>query len=204
MQQQQQQIRPLQPLRPRRTLPRRTNEDELEEQSDADAVDEEGEKEKRKVRFARAASNARYSAEPRRRTMPGSQPYTWGRHKQWADEELRAERVHTAVYDRMTTGAGASAGRLVRSRTVCTLVGSACGRARGSRLCRHLACLEPGWGGSGWRFPIASRLVPTLCRDVGGPRSGGRGLSQEGAAVAGAPRGPMLSVRRWYGAFVRI
>eukprot|EP00966_Prymnesium_polylepis_P309177 7144952-Prymnesium_polylepis.1 len=71
-----------------------TKEDELEEQSDPDAVDEEGAQEKRKVKFARAASNARYSAEPRRRTMPGSAPYTWGRRWQWEDEELRAERVH--------------------------------------------------------------------------------------------------------------
>eukprot|EP00966_Prymnesium_polylepis_P135215 3125503-Prymnesium_polylepis.1 len=52
-----------------------TKKDELEEQRDADAVDEEGAQEKRKVRFARAASSARYSAEPRRRTMPGSQPH---------------------------------------------------------------------------------------------------------------------------------
>eukprot|EP00966_Prymnesium_polylepis_P261246 6034321-Prymnesium_polylepis.1 len=31
--------------------------------------------------------------------MPGSQPYTWGRRLQWADEELRAERLHVRSDD---------------------------------------------------------------------------------------------------------
>eukprot|EP00966_Prymnesium_polylepis_P212240 4916141-Prymnesium_polylepis.1 len=76
----------------------------------------------------------------------------------------------------MTTGAGASAGRLVRSRNFMRtcVVCVACGRARGSRLRRPVASLEQDWGGSAGQFPIAWRLVPTLCRDVVGPRSGGR------------------------------
>eukprot|EP00966_Prymnesium_polylepis_P271099 6262803-Prymnesium_polylepis.1 len=52
-------------------------------------------KEHRRKGRSDSPGQLRYSAEPWRRTMPGSQPHTWGRHKQWVDEELRAERVHT-------------------------------------------------------------------------------------------------------------
>ena len=36
--------------------------------------------------------------------MPGSQPYTWGRHKQWEDEELMSERVHVRLDDYWSGG----------------------------------------------------------------------------------------------------
>ena len=55
-----------------------TNEDELEEQMAADAVDEEGAQVKKKVRFAKPVSNVRWSTVRRRRTMPGSEGWSWG------------------------------------------------------------------------------------------------------------------------------
>ena len=77
-----------------------TKEDELEEQTAADAVDEAGAQVKKKVRFARAASNARYSAEQRRRTMPGSHGVA---ARSW---KMRSSGLSACTCDRMTTGAG--------------------------------------------------------------------------------------------------
>jgi hypothetical protein len=77
-----------------------TKEDELEEQTAADAVDEAEAQVKKKVRFARAASNARYSAEQRRRTMPGSHGVA---ARSW---KMRSSGLSACTCDRMTTGAG--------------------------------------------------------------------------------------------------
>eukprot|EP00966_Prymnesium_polylepis_P263206 6079662-Prymnesium_polylepis.1 len=46
----------------------------------ADAVDEEGAQVKKKVRFAKPVSNVRWrwSTVRRRRTMPGSEGWSWG------------------------------------------------------------------------------------------------------------------------------
>ena len=68
-----------------------TKEDELEEQSAADAVDEEGAQEKRKVRFAQPVSNVRWSTVQRRRTTPGSGGWTWGGERDYSTEFLRRQ-----------------------------------------------------------------------------------------------------------------
>ena len=68
-----------------------TKEDELEEQTAADAVDEEGAQVKKKVRFAQPVSNVRWSTVKRRRTMPGSGGWTWGGKRDYSTEFLRAQ-----------------------------------------------------------------------------------------------------------------
>mmetsp|Transcript_18364 Transcript_18364/g.49692 ORF Transcript_18364/g.49692 Transcript_18364/m.49692 type:complete len:213 (-) Transcript_18364:79-717(-) len=65
-----------------------TKEDELEEQTAADAV---GAQVKKKVRFAQPVSNVRWSTVQRRRTMPGSGGWTWGGERDYSTEFLRRQ-----------------------------------------------------------------------------------------------------------------
>ena len=73
-----------------------TNEDELEEQMAADAVDEEGAQVKKKVRFAKPVSNVRWSTVRRRRTMPGSEGWSWGGKRDDSTEWFRAQYLRFA------------------------------------------------------------------------------------------------------------
>ena len=78
-----------------------TNEDELEEQMAADAVDEEGAQVKKKVLFAKPVSNVRWSTVRRRRTMPGSEGWSWGGKRDDSTEWFRAQYLERRSDERV-------------------------------------------------------------------------------------------------------
>ena len=78
-----------------------TNEVELEEQMAADAVDEEGAQVKKKVRFAKPVSNVRWSTVRRRRTMPGSEGWSWGGKRDDSTEWFRAQYLERRSDERV-------------------------------------------------------------------------------------------------------
>ena len=78
-----------------------TKEDELEEQIAPDAVDEEGAQVKKKVRFAQPVSNVRWSTVRRRRTMPGSEGWSWGGKRDDSTEWFRAQYLERRSDERV-------------------------------------------------------------------------------------------------------
>ena len=100
-----------------------TKEDELEEQTAADAVDEEGAQVKKKVRFAQPVSNVRWSTVQRRRTMPGSGGWTRGVAK--GTTRPSSSGPNTSRSARMS-GSGPGPGRLGRHRRSFSLSCGAC------------------------------------------------------------------------------
>ena len=182
-----------------------TKEDELEEQSAADAVDEEGAQVKKKVRFAKPVSNVRWSTVPRRRTMPGSAGWTWDGRRDMSTEWLRAQYLERRSDEWVGSGAWPVDCRLRRHRRSFSLSCGACVL----RNTWQPAVKVSGPNGTAWGRccrAISDRIV------IGARALPGRGLTKtrRRTAILGgcaASRSDPLSlpnVRRWYGTFVRI
>ena len=181
-----------------------TKEDELEEQSAADAVDEEGAQVKKKVRFAKPVSNVRWSTVPRRRTMPGSAGWTWGGKVDYSTESLRARYLATRSDE--SVGSWAWPAEEAREKLFPVLWGL--------RVAEHVAA------GCEGEWPAWNSLGPVLPRDFRShrdwcPRFAGTEFDPNAEAnsylrrvqrCAASRSGPLsLPNVRWrYGAFRRI